>query len=533
MYEAGSATGYLDLLSKLDTFLSSKGSAFAVTYAGVGTGLLSAWAGGASSVAETFTITATSSTNFTVVGSVSGSIGPATVGTTFTHAKLTFLISAGGTAFVAGDAFQLATTPKWTKLRGPAAASKTRWRINVRTTVGASPVEIGEMELMDTHGGPNLATGGTASASSGSTAANAFDGSGATRAILTGNSGWLEYQLAVAKTIIEFAITMSSATTFNSSMPKDFTLEYHDGTNWVIAGSFRNETAWAVGERRVFRLAPYTWQAPGNDGLSQILVGISPFENAGTGWYNLRLNGYTAFDASADFFDQPGGIKTTPPYGPVLPLTDSSIGYWFFSNGRRVVVITKCGSVYGAAYLGLIQPYASPGQWPYPLFVGGSLYFEDSTGEPLSTSVNWLVGTAHSRHTTFALPFVPLLGNNLLDIPTASSARLRKPDGTWRAFMARSDFYNPMTMTPSATIHPYAYGFTGMKPGLDGKYDVFPIVLFERAPDNAFGQLDGVHAITGSGLSAEALIAIGRDTYIAFSDVTRGTAGDFFAVRID
>ena len=533
MYEAGTATDYLDLLGNLNTFLTSKGSAFAVTFAGTGNGAISAWAGGASSVSETFTITFTSATAFNVVGSVSGSIGSGTVGSTFTHAKLTFLISAGGTAFVAGDAFQLATAPKWTAMRAPNALSKTRWRVNVRNTVGLAALEIGEMELMDTHGGPNLATGGTASASSGSTAANAFDGNNATRAILTGTSGWLEYQLPVAKTIIEFALTLSSSTAAGvSAMPRDFTLEVHDGTNWVIVGSFRNETAWGVGERRVFRLASYIWKAPGNDGVSEIYTGAHLFENAGTGWYNWRLNGYTAFDASADFFDQPGSIKTSQPYGPVLPLTNSAIGYWFFSNGRHVTIVTKCGSVYGAAYLGLIQPYASPGQWPYPLFVGGSLYFENSNGEPSSLSTNWLVGTAHGRHTTFALPFVPLLGTTG-DIPTASSARLRKPDGSWLAFMARSDFYDVKIQSPAGTVWPYAYGFTNVKPGLDGNYDVFPIILFEKGPDNAYGQLDGVHAITGSGLSAEATVTIGRDTYIVFPDVTRGAAGDFFAVRID
>jgi hypothetical protein len=532
VYEIGTATDHIDLLTKLNVFLT-KGSAFGVAYTGTGNGLMTAWAGGASTIAETFTITATSATAFSVVGSISGSLGSATVGTPFSHAKLTFLISAGGTAFIVGDAFTLATAPPWQALRSPVTATATRWRLNVQTTVGAAPIEIGEMELMDTHGGPNLATGGTASASSGSTAANAFDGSNSTRAILTGASGWLEYALGTTKAIKEVALTLSSATgAGTSAMPKDFTLEYFNGTTWVIVGSYRNETAWGVGERRVFRLSSYIWQAPGNDNASQIIVGVHPFENAGAGWYDWRLNGYTAYDASADFFTQPGSIKTTSPYGPVLPLSNASLGYWFIGNGRRVIVVVKSGSTYGAAYLGLIHPYASPGQWPYPLFVGGSLYFDLSSGEPVSTSNLWLVGTAHAKHTTFVLPFVTL-PSGASDFATGSSARLRKPDGSWLAFLSRSDFYDLKIQSPCGTTWPYAYGFSGLKPDLDGKYSLFPVVLFERAPDNAYGQLDGVHAVTGSGLSAEAAIAIGRDNYVAFPDVTRGGAGDFFAVRLD
>ena len=117
MFTTGTATDYNDLAERLHTFLTAKGSAFGLAYTGTGDGILTGYSGGASSVAETFTITATSPTSFDVTGSVTGSIGPATVGTPFAHANLEFLISAGGTPFVAGDEFVLSTAPKWTSLR--------------------------------------------------------------------------------------------------------------------------------------------------------------------------------------------------------------------------------------------------------------------------------------------------------------------------------------------------------------------------------------------------------------------------------
>ena len=53
-------------------------------YTGTGNGTMSAVSGGATSVAETITMTATDATHFTVSGSVSGVLGTATAGTAFT-----------------------------------------------------------------------------------------------------------------------------------------------------------------------------------------------------------------------------------------------------------------------------------------------------------------------------------------------------------------------------------------------------------------------------------------------------------------
>jgi hypothetical protein len=540
-YETGTATDYMDFLDKLNTFLTAKGSAFGVSFAGTGTGKLTFYNGGASSVAEVFTLTATDATHFSAVGSISGSIGTITVGTPFTHAKLEITIAAGGTAFVAGDAFQLATAPKWTQLRGPVTATATRWRILIEATAGAN-CEIGEIEMMSAYGGSTITSGGTASASSG-TAANAFDANNTTRVQLTSAAGWVEYAFGSAVTIKEVALKLSSATLAGSSaMPRDFRVEYFNGTSWVPAASFRNESAWGVDERRVFKVAPYIWQAPGNDGVSQIIVGAHPFQNAGTGWYNARLQGYTAYDASAGWINQPGSIIDPGAggtrYGPILPLSNGSIGYWFVRNGRRCVIEAKCGSTYGSAYLGLILPYASPGVWPYPLFVGGSLAF--GGGEPASTSTKFLVGSGIPEHCTYPLPFKTNDGQAIDN--GGSPARLRKPDGTWRGFLSRSDFYDPKSLTPGATTWPYAYDHSNVKPNLDGTYPLFPVVLLEQAPDNAFGQLDGVCAVTGSSLSAEATITVdplasakpgNAENWVAFPDALRSNAGDFYAVRLD
>ena len=90
--------------------LTSSGGAGTPSYTGVGDGTITGLAGGRSSVAETITLTALDDTHFAVNGSVSGSLGTATVGTAFSSGQIGFTIDAGATDFEAGDQFTVTTT---------------------------------------------------------------------------------------------------------------------------------------------------------------------------------------------------------------------------------------------------------------------------------------------------------------------------------------------------------------------------------------------------------------------------------------
>tara|TARA_R110000868_G_scaffold111743_3_gene301437 strand:+ start:223 stop:690 length:468 start_codon:yes stop_codon:yes gene_type:complete len=78
------------------------------TFVGTGDGTLEA-VGRAVATAplETWVITATSATNFTVVGSISGAQTDATVGVAYTNSLVRFVIYAGANAFVSSDEFTL------------------------------------------------------------------------------------------------------------------------------------------------------------------------------------------------------------------------------------------------------------------------------------------------------------------------------------------------------------------------------------------------------------------------------------------
>ena len=97
--------------------------------------------GTASSVYELFTITFTSATAFTVVGSVNGSLGTGVVGTLFTSTYVNFTIVAGSTANVVGDVIQLQMTAPWTALVHSQAAQYT-WQTPGNDNNGGATVGL-------------------------------------------------------------------------------------------------------------------------------------------------------------------------------------------------------------------------------------------------------------------------------------------------------------------------------------------------------------------------------------------------------
>lgn len=117
MYTTGLAAGHKDLINIINNFLTMTGSASGLRFSGLGNGRLGNLTGGANSVAETYTVMATSPTTFSVTGSVSGPVGEATVDNWFITDSVSFFISQGSAPFEPGDTFIFVTAPRWTAVR--------------------------------------------------------------------------------------------------------------------------------------------------------------------------------------------------------------------------------------------------------------------------------------------------------------------------------------------------------------------------------------------------------------------------------
>lgn len=89
----------------------------------------------ATAEAELWTLTATSATNFTVSGFVSGAQAAATVGTPYNNGIISFTITAGGTPFVASDNFTFTVNSSTTS--NPLGANDAAKRVTIVTALAA------------------------------------------------------------------------------------------------------------------------------------------------------------------------------------------------------------------------------------------------------------------------------------------------------------------------------------------------------------------------------------------------------------
>jgi len=534
MFETGTASDYADLLDRLNTFLTAKGSAFGLTYEGTGDGTFTDYSGGASSVAETFTITATSSSSFDVVGSLAGSIGPATVGTPFSHAKIEFTITAGGTAFVSGDEFVLSTAPKWTANRKALGCRLTATQGNTGTKAIQNIVDgkIGPIETEYWR----IASPVTVPQD-------------------------IEIEFFEAETIAEYELAQFTESFYNYG-PKAWTLDYWTGSAWSTLDSRSGVDDWTpagwkiytvgspvsatkyrlhitelgsaaylqIGALRMLRsdgvdaaFSQTIWEAPGNDGDSEILVGAHLFERQDADYFNMELGAFDGYDADVRWTQQAGFQGAV-----YVPLWDTSIPYWFICDGRRAIVIAKLSSQYEVAYLGLLDRFFSPDQWPYPIALGGSMAF----GLPrLGWSVDdWRWSNSEDSHRAFT--HSDPRGSSNLDVEDFQLIA-RDLDGSWMGFASRQNDGNVyFAGVGYGTVWPYATGLTDLDPNLDGSYQTFPIMLTTQAP-NTIGTLIGVRCITGQGLTAETLVTEGAIDWIAINDVFRTDRDDYLAIALD
>jgi hypothetical protein len=517
-FETGTATNYLDLLARLNAFLI-KGHALPPLYSGTGTGTITLLMGTSSSVMETITCTFTSATAFNVVGSVTGAMGAGTVGTPFAHAKCTFTVVAGGTAWANGDTISFVMTPPWVALKDVVgfAASSTYGDGN----------------------GPNMAFDGNA--------ASCWESANGV------TSGWVEVDFGSPHTFVEYVVQARNDISQPASAPLAWALEYWNGSAWAVADTRTAQTGWTQGQKRVFTIsappssakwrlnisanngfASYVdlgelelreaaggvdvalqgcvWRAPGNANTDMIYVGVRPYYHAATDYYNWRLGGFTGFTAGSLWDSQPGANVTSHLY-----LWNGSIPYWFIADGKHVAIVAHVSTVYECAYLGFGDTYASPGQYPYPLMVGGSACF---SSEPVTTSLNWRWSYTGAEHAAF---WRGLNGAN-------SPLKLRRVDGTWAAF----DSSDPITSSSYGSLWPYVCGQSGLTylvTNLDGAtYPLFPIIPNEAAA--TYGELTGVMATTGYLQNAENTITVNRIPWLVVPNIYRSTRSDFAAIRL-
>lgn len=234
--------------------------------------------------------------------------------------------------------------------------------------------------------------------------------------------------------------------------------------------------------------------APGLTGLEEIYFGLRTYHDVGADYYNLLAGMFTGYVSGNTFDTQPGAALAG------VPAHNNRIDYWLSMNGQRIAMGMKVGTpVYEHVYLGKFLPYSRPSQYPYPVVCGGML-----------------VGAAATRFSEVTHDFY-LRGDS-------ARGQLRTPAG-W------------------INMHCYPWGnlfIAGASSGANSlqlrdtetEYPLMPVELHDNSA-NLYGQLDGIHYISGFNNAVENTVPIGADSYVVLQSVSRTGHTDYYAMRLD
>jgi hypothetical protein len=259
--------------------------------------------------------------------------------------------------------------------------------------------------------------------------------------------------------------------------------------------------------------------APGLSGTERIYVNLQAYHNVPADIYNWRINGAVGYDAGHDFFTQPGTSPETYMYG-----WDQPTPFWFFANGQRVIVVAKVSTTYEMMYAGKFLPYGTPGQYPYPLAIGGTSGNSQGTTDPLpiggyQANANLRFSDNSVNHAAFFDPWTFYWIDQAAEWHGITHYTSGPAHGN----------------TAQSAVFPWFYADSTipnwMETDLDGGYPLFAARLDSFSPGNALGELDGVAFVPGFSASSESVMTVGGDDWIQFQDTFRSAANNYCAIK--
>ncbi len=306
------------------------------------------------------------------------------------------------------------------------------------------------------------------------------------------------------------------------------------------------DTGWTT-HRNSFVSPEREWIAEGTgSGTDEIFVGIRTYRDAGAGAYNLELGGFTGYGSGLDWEQQPGWSNKST----YVPLANTTIAYWLSVTARRIVGVFRIGTTYTNMYLGFLNPFATPSEYPYPLYVAGCASKLNRVYSESNILMSGLCDPVYE--TSFTGPHALRFTDGQW-YPVANSGganRLKKEDrvvypcGTIDTTPpnAEDDFtavvendeswgavigFSGLAPNPIARLHP--------SPDTGGDITIMlpTIVAFTSPSEQIAGEMSDVFWIStaGSGIVSEDRLIIGSERYFAFQNCNRTDQFAFVAIR--
>lgn len=218
-------------------------------------------------------------------------------------------------------------------------------------------------------------------------------------------------------------------------------------------------------------------EGPGLAGADAIHVGIRSDQNTALDTYNWHIQGATGYLPLDAWADQP---NVSPERH--MALWNQPMPYWFAANGRRILVAARVSTRLMLIHLGLVLPYATPGQYPYPLMVMGS-----------SSDTRW-----------------SSVASNLAPV-------IHTPAGGWSGY---------------AQLWPVGLALMP-SPG-----NVYPVMRIVISADNnghqdMLGEIDGLAHVSGYANATENTLTVGASTWLVLQDVAQTGITNYTALKLE
>lgn len=400
---------------------------------------------------------------------------------------------------------------------------------------------------------------------------------------LIGGSSVIVLKFRTAKPVSSILLKAHSTTSTAYNL-NSFRLQYSDnGTSWTTAATITGQTGWGIHEERTFSgwaaTGSHLWwrvvidsvgnnsttsgpvyirtllmysgteivnsseshlivKGPGLGGSDEIFIGFTSRANPLTSEEVIMIHGFTGYQPTErSMLGQPGVV----PYGqPFMALWDQPMPFWISVNGRRIVGNFKVASNYMGFYAGFFLPYATAGQYPYPLAVGGSIC---SRGFDNTTLKYDIISAAHS---VFCMPGSVYAGTSVTNINNTSTLSVMQPTGVWESYMNRPitsgtqytetiQYEAAHCVAPQYMWDQVSASSSQRKPCYDnigGGYTLWPHVLVNvlPIPKRLLGELDGTKQVSGQNNSSENTGTIDGKNYVIFQNIYRSARTEYWAM---
>jgi hypothetical protein len=240
-------------------------------------------------------------------------------------------------------------------------------------------------------------------------------------------------------------------------------------------------------------------------------INIRLFESVPGDYYNWEISGAIGFDANEPFYGQPQSNPLVNNAIPIMPLYQHNIDYRFIANNRRFIVIAKISTVFTSMYAGFILPYATPSEYPYPIFIGATTRVRSYR---FSNDTYWMGGFYD---------------------PSFGCAYIRHFDGEWIMCANYTDIVgNKSRQAFDAYIWPYRSEVNDkIINNVDGSYTLLPCIVLTRINGgDVYGELDGVFACSGFSNSAENTVTHNGIVYDVIQTANRSAVDDYVCIRM-